>query len=442
MFARELLLLLAELSLYFGVLVTLLSLRKRLGIGLFVTALGAMHFLETYLAASLYIRMPGGLTISPGSSILFSGKLVLILLVYIKDGAFIARQPIYGLLVGNLLTVALLWLVRMHDVPPSAAGRADIRFLDQMGWLMVWGTALLYVDAIAIILLYERLGGWLRNRLALRLFVSLAAILSFDQLGFFAGLQLMVGVPAEGLLGGWIAKLGAAACYACLAASFLWFWEAGRRSRHMGSQLKDVFEILTYRERYHALLAQSGRDALTGALNRSRLETQGRQAVDLALASGQAASVLAIDMDRLKDLNDRYGHEAGDAALRAMVDALRLRLRPSDYLFRFGCDSFLICSTGPEARYARQLAETVAATMAGVSVSGHGRTTSLSASVGLAVGPEDGATFKALFERADLNLYAAKREGRRSRYPGTNPFAALPRNACPEVISVGTRPAA
>jgi diguanylate cyclase (GGDEF)-like protein len=203
-----------------------------------------------------------------------------------------------------------------------------------------------------------------------------------------------------------------------------------------------VFEILTYRERYHALLAQSGRDALTGALDRSRLETQGRQAVDLALASGQAASVLAIDMDRLKDLNDRYGHEAGDAALRAMVDALRLRLRPSDYLFRFGCDSFLICSTGPEARYARQLAETVAATMAGVSVSGHGRTTSLSASVGLAVGPEDGATFKALFERADLNLYAAKREGRRSRCPGTNPFAALPRNACPEVISVGTRPAA
>ena len=152
------LLLLCEAALYFGVMVGLFRLRKRIGIGVFMSALGVMHFLETYLAGVFYVATPVGM-LSPGSTVLFSGKLVMLLLLYIKEDAATVRQPIYGLLLGNALTVGLCLLLRFHDIEALPSGLApDIGFIDDMGWLMVWGTALLYVDAILIILLYERLG--------------------------------------------------------------------------------------------------------------------------------------------------------------------------------------------------------------------------------------------------------------------------------------------
>ena len=151
-------LLLCEAALYFGVMVGLFRLRRRIGIGVFMCALGVMHFLETYLAGVFYVATPVGM-LSPGSTVLFSGKLVMLLLLYIKEDAASVRQPIYGLLLGNALTVGLVLLLRFHDVAALPSGLApDIGFIDDMGWLMVWGTALLYLDAILIILLYERLG--------------------------------------------------------------------------------------------------------------------------------------------------------------------------------------------------------------------------------------------------------------------------------------------
>ena len=73
-----------------------------------------MHFIETYLASIFYVTLPLGIVTSPGSSVLFTGKLMLLLLVYIREDAKVVRQPIYGLLIGNLLMVALAALMRHH----------------------------------------------------------------------------------------------------------------------------------------------------------------------------------------------------------------------------------------------------------------------------------------------------------------------------------------
>ena len=108
-------LLAADALLYFAVLAGLFRLRHRLGIGAFFCALGVMHFIETYLASIFYISLPFGIVTSPGSSVLFTGKLMLLLLVYIREDAKVVRQPIYGLLIGNLLMVALAALMRHHD---------------------------------------------------------------------------------------------------------------------------------------------------------------------------------------------------------------------------------------------------------------------------------------------------------------------------------------
>src|SRR5271166_5126013 len=89
------LLLVADALIYFAVLAALFRTRYRIGIGAFFCALGVMHFLETYLASVVYVALPFGIVASPGSTVLFTGKLML--LVYIREDAVVVRQPIYGL---------------------------------------------------------------------------------------------------------------------------------------------------------------------------------------------------------------------------------------------------------------------------------------------------------------------------------------------------------
>ena len=143
------LLLACDALLYFVALGALLRARTRIGLGAFFCALGVMHFLETYLASILYVALPFGIVTSPGSTVLFTGKLMMLLLLYIREDAVVVRQPIYGLLFGNVLLFALAFLMRHHVPVAFADGRgADFGFLDQMGALMVWGTAILFFDCI------------------------------------------------------------------------------------------------------------------------------------------------------------------------------------------------------------------------------------------------------------------------------------------------------
>jgi hypothetical protein len=204
---HNLVLLVGTALVYFAVLAGLFRLRHRLGIGAFFCALGVMHFIETYLASIFYVALPAGIVTSPGSSLLFTGKLMLLLLVYIREDAKVVRQPIYGLLIGNLLMVVLAALMRHHSLaqigPESGPGAAaDFAFIDQMGALMVWGTAVLFIDCILIVLLYEHSRTWLKDRVFLRLALAGSVVLSFDQLAFYSGLHLLTGAPVSVLVGG------------------------------------------------------------------------------------------------------------------------------------------------------------------------------------------------------------------------------------------------
>ncbi len=80
-----------------------------------------------------------------------------------------------------------------------------------------------------------------------------------------------------------------------------------------------MFDTLTYRERYEDLLARTGSDALTGALDRHSLESYGRRAVEQAAAAGRPLALLLIDIDHFKAFNDRFGHAAGDRKLKQIV---------------------------------------------------------------------------------------------------------------------------
>ncbi|WLR94092.1 GGDEF domain-containing protein [Shinella zoogloeoides] len=406
---ENLILLLIEAGFYFVFMVGILHLRHQIGIGVFVAALGVMHFLETYLAAVFYIELPFGV-ISPGSSVLFSGKLMMILLLYVKEDAAVVRAPIYGLLAGNFLTVGLSLFLRHHQTIGAVPGRiADLAFIDEMGWLMLWGTMLLYVDSLAIILLYERLGRVFRKNTAMRFFVSGVAVLTFDQIGFYAALHFLNGAPVEVFWGGWIAKMMAACAYAVLITVYLYY---SRISAMPVSPrpISDIFADLTFRERYEDLLDRSGRDALTGVYDRSRLEFEAPRMLSAMLAAGKPMALMIIDADHFKDVNDRFGHLAGDGVLRDTAACLQRALRGGDRIFRFGGEEFVVICEDIEpevgAERAEELRRTVEAEIR------RPDDVPVTVSIGIANSYNDGTTLNALLSAADARLYAAKNAGR------------------------------
>ncbi|QRG06507.1 GGDEF domain-containing protein [Xanthobacter dioxanivorans] len=408
MAASNIILLLAEMLVYFGAMLALFRLRQTLGIGVFFCALGTLHFMETYLAAAYYVQMPFGISLSPGSVVLFSGKLALLLLVYIREDARVARQPIYGLLLGNLLLIALVALLRQHGVVPAPGTPGDLSFMDQLGALMVWSTVLLFIDCIAMILIYEHLTPRLRRWPILTIWTTFAIVLTFDQAGFFAALHLAMGVPFTAGFGGWAGKIVAAGFYALMLTHYL------SRFENVGTgpvrRLSDIFDALTYRQRYEQLEAISRRDALTKVLHRGQLEPLGRDLLAVAKTTGRPVSLLLIDVDDFKDVNDQHGHPTGDEVLRILAETLTDGLRQGDYVVRYGGDEFAVFAPGVSHANALQVATMLsqrikdAALPAGVPQQ--------TLSIGVATSPRDGESLTELLDAADKRLYVAKAAGR------------------------------
>ncbi len=411
------LLLLTQALVYFGVMAALFRIRHLAGLGVFVCALGVMHFLETYLAAVFFIELPFGL-ISPGSTVLFSGKLAIILLLYIREDAETVRQPIYGLLIGNFLMVALVLLLRLYGPSATLPGyNPDLTLMDQIGVLMIWGTSLLFIDSIALILLYERLRTIVGPGVVLRTFLSLAGILTFDQVGFFLGLHIITGTPLSALVGGWIAKMGAAAVFSALVGLYLHLFE--RLPLVVGEQtIADVFSKLTYRHRYEELLGKSGTDSLTGTLTRERFQELGEASLAKAQSQHRPVSLAIVDVDHFKAINDRHGHVAGDEVLRGIAQRLRASIRTTDKIFRYGGEEFVVLCEGMPHDIALAQAERLR--IAAASAGDAALSPTPTVSIGVATFPGDGDSIMALLRHADNHLYEAKRLGR-NRVVGNAP---------------------
>ena len=409
--ALNALLMVVEACAYFSVLAVLFRARNRFGIGTFFCALGVMHFLETYLASILYVPLPLGIVASPGSTVLFTGKLMLLLLVYIREDAVVVRQPIYGLLLGNVLLLALAALMRLHGAGMLEGHAADFGFLDEMGALMVWGTLILFADCIMMILLYERLRRVFGRHLLPRIALTGALILTFDQGAFFCGLHYLTGAPLSVLFGGWAAKMAAVAIYAGLGAIYLRFVELPRRTDKRPPRLGDVFDLLTYRERYEDLMASSGRDALTGALDRGRLEREGRNRVAAAALSGRPLTLLILDIDHFKIFNDRFGHTAGDVVLLRIARIVMRTVGVEDAVFRFGGEEFVVIVPDMSRAAALTLGERIRRDVAS-HMDAEAGTPLVTVSIGLATCAEDASDYDGLFECADRRLYLAKSAGR------------------------------
>lgn len=167
---------------------------------------------------------------------------------------------------------------------------------------------------------------------------------------------------------------------------------------------------ISLREELHKY---SYEDALTGLKNRRYFDQLFEHESAVALRSDQPLSLLIVDIDHFKQFNDTHGHEAGDAALKAVANMLARHFRDSDVVCRFGGEEFVIIMAGSSAKAARDKAQELARAVRAMPVEHGGADLgSVTISVGVSNWPECNDSPDSLLGLADRALYRAKEGGR------------------------------
>lgn len=176
--------------------------------------------------------------------------------------------------------------------------------------------------------------------------------------------------------------------------------------------LADTAPVLEVRRLMETLRESSLRDAMTGLSNRRFLE----EYIDTLTANTRRKqthiSILMLDLDHFKMINDTYGHDAGDSMLKALADVLKASVRISDIIIRYGGEEFMIVLQDTSSAYALGVAEKIRAAVEAMKVPYNGISLQRTISIGIADFPGDSHTFWQAVKFADVALYRAKEAGR------------------------------
>lgn len=171
-------------------------------------------------------------------------------------------------------------------------------------------------------------------------------------------------------------------------------------------------DITAHKQTEQALKAMSLRDELTGVANRRSFFERGATEFARARRSGQALSLVMVDIDHFKQVNDRWGHAAGDAVLMNLCACAQAELREVDLFARFGGEEFAALLPDTTLAGATVLAERLRARVAAQVTTWEGEAIRYTLSAGVATLGSHDASVETLLRRADDALYAAKRAGR------------------------------
>jgi diguanylate cyclase (GGDEF)-like protein len=186
--------------------------------------------------------------------------------------------------------------------------------------------------------------------------------------------------------------------------------KARRIGRAVAEQLALTLANLKLRA---ALRDQAIRDPLTGLFNRRYLEETLNRELQRACRQGRAVSLLMLDLDHFKRLNDNFGHDAGDLVLRAIGEFLRSRTRTEDIACRCGGEEFVIIMPDAALENASRRAREICDGIKQFKIEHQSRTMDpVTVSVGVACSSPSVASVASLLKAADIALYRAKREGR------------------------------
>ncbi|MBB5429622.1 diguanylate cyclase (GGDEF)-like protein [Paraburkholderia sp. JPY158] len=328
----------------------------------------------------------------------------------------------------------LVGLLSYHRPPDPADRRTGARY-----WLS-WAAIFLVVDVLVALLAHSTVAGIV----LLRFMEATALILSTLNVAILmlsrprSPLMLVYGIAITSfalssvafLLGRpwnhmwWLAHvifasgfflLSYGVAYAFLTTrSFATIYsreELNARLAHAMARTESALQELQRTNRKLEHLAAT--DPLTGAANRRHFIERLEAEVARAKSEGAPFSLLALDVDNFKWVNDAYGHQVGDTVLQGFVQACLDAIRPYDGVARVGGEEFMVLLPRTSLDAALAVGERIRAAIASTTFAGEvGRRVSITVSIGISQFGRDGSTIDALLRAADQRLYHAKRQGR------------------------------
>ncbi|MGB5245105.1 MAG: GGDEF domain-containing protein [Woeseia sp.] len=410
-------LLFLEATLIGVLLLVFFRMRGRFGMAPLCVTLGAFQHLQATLAASLYIEILPGIYISPGSTVLFTATLAMTLLVYIRDDAVAARSLIVGIVVANLTLTAVVLLVNLHLASPLALVTQDVsgQFLVGNLWTLFVGTSLLCADVILIIVLYEFFYRLFPRGLFARFALAMICVVTIDTV-LFVSMNLYDSPDySQILLAGLLGKVAFGLFYSVIITGYLRLFPVINIALPDDeSHIRDVFHILTYRQRYELLKDELMREPMTGLFNRKFFNDNLPRELHRAKRLDHQLNVMLVDLDNFKQINDRYGHQAGDEVIMLLAQAMKVSFRAADIPCRYGGEEFAIILPDATTDSAMIAAKRLRQKLADLC---HAADLPLPAGIvtftaGIASYPADASTPDELVRIADSRLYAGKRAGR------------------------------
>ncbi len=320
-----------------ALLLGLFSVRSELGLVPLSVTIGVLQLFQNLLAATLYLQPAPGVLIGPGSVVVFTASLSMILLVYIREDALEARKLAYGLMSANVLAGVLMYLTGVlleHPLVLNVSGAPASLFKQSLRVSMATTIAVV-VDVIGIILLYEAVSRRVRRSFLLRIWITLSIVLAADTVMFctmaFLGQPHYASILVWNLLGKSVSGL----FFSLVLRGYLHCTGRHDPSGPRGD-LRDIFHLMTFRQKYEAMSELVYRDALTGVYSRRFFDEILPRELSLARRSGRPLALIMIDLDEFKTVNDSFGHQIGDIALRSLAQYLLRAVRSTDVVCRFG----------------------------------------------------------------------------------------------------------
>ncbi len=186
--------------------------------------------------------------------------------------------------------------------------------------------------------------------------------------------------------------------------------ESREQLNKANSELKAKLEAITKLEKEVRELAIH--DALTGLFNRHYLSERLMAEYSRAERGKKSISFLLMDIDHFKDVNDTYGHQAGDHTLKMLSQSLLSHIRQSDIACRYGGEEFMVIMPDADAEAAFNKAEAFRKSIHDMTIEFENHTFNITVSIGIAIFPEHGTDNDEILSSADAALYAAKKSGR------------------------------
>lgn len=187
----------------------------------------------------------------------------------------------------------------------------------------------------------------------------------------------------------------------------------GEEQVHLLTTVASQAAVAIHNARLHERVRRlSYTDGLTGLANARRFYIELENYLRRAKRQGDKVGLLMIDSDSLKQINDRFGHRAGDRHLQALANIITANVREDDLAVRYAGDEFLVVLPDADRAGAKAVAERICASVANHRMRIQETLVVATVSIGVAVYPDDAVTAEGLFRAADLAMYRAKHGGR------------------------------